>query len=148
MDKNKVANAASKRKLRFFVGLTGFFEFATSFLLLFFPDAYKDLFGLSTAFDSYYIRQIGMFEFLVGSTILYGAFDRQIRPFAMCAIWFHVACLPFEAAYAVSRWQEGGLFPLSMAFFVIFHIVMLSFLIPAFRKCGYRFFETAIHGAG
>ncbi len=129
---------AGEKRLRVFVGLTGLFEFGTSFLMLFFPDFYKAMFGLDPAFDSYFVRQIGMFQFLVGSSILYGAFDRQLRPFAMLAIWFHVVCLPFEASYAVARWSEGGLFPLSMAFFVVFHIVMLGLLIPQFRACGFQ----------
>lgn len=130
-----------EKGLRTVVFLTGFFEFGTSFLLLFFPGVYEALFNVPAGFDRYYIRQIGMFEFLVGSFILYGAFDRQLRPFALMALWFHVACLPFEFAYAVARRGDHGLFDLSMWFFVVFHIVMLSFLIPLLKKNQIKIFD-------
>lgn len=130
------------RKLRLFVFLTGLLEGGTGVVLFFFPGVYKALFGLDPSFDDYFIRQIGMFELLVGSFIAYGAFDRELRPFALYAIYFHVLCLPFEGWLALTL-QPHDLFWLSFVLFVVFHVVMLSFLIPLYRRSGFPWLAPA-----
>lgn len=126
----------SEKALRVVVFLTGLFEGGTSILMLFFPGVYEAMYGLSPDFDTYYLRQIGMFQFLVGSFILWGAFDRQLRPFALFAVYFHVVCLIFEGTYAFFIFQDHDLQYWTFVFFVVFHIVMITLLTIFMRRSG------------
>jgi hypothetical protein len=124
-----MADASGARALRIVVFVVGLGEFLTSILLLFFPNLYKEIFGLAPDFNSYYIQQIGMFQFLVGSAILIGSRQAE-NP----AVWFNVVSAVFWVYYLFSYPGGHELFRTVVIGFLIYHTIMTAVLLTLIRK--------------
>ncbi|MFL6236709.1 MAG: hypothetical protein ACJ76N_26505 [Thermoanaerobaculia bacterium] len=124
------------KALRIVVFLVGLGEFLTSVLLLFLPQTYKAIFGLAPDFDSYYIQQIGMFQFLVGSAILIGSRQAENPPVFRFAVYFNVVSLVFWVYFLLSRGWQPDLFHYSVAGFMVYHTVMTAILFAVGRRAG------------
>ncbi|MFL6260258.1 MAG: hypothetical protein ACJ76Y_11150 [Thermoanaerobaculia bacterium] len=124
------------KALRIVVFLVGLGEFLTSVLLLFLPQTYKAIFGLAPGFDSYYIQQIGMFQFLVGSAILIGSRQAENPPVFRFAVYFNVVSLVFWVYFLLSRGWQPDLFHYSVAGFMVYHTVMTAILFAVGRRAG------------
>ena len=126
--------ASGVKALRIVVFVGGLGEFLTSILLLFFPGVYKSVFGLAPDFDSYYIQQIGMFQFLVGSALLVGSRQAENPAVSRFAVYFNVVSLVFWVYYLLSHPGQEGLFHTVVIIFLIYHTVMTAVLGSAMRK--------------
>lgn len=133
-----MADASGVRALRIVVFLVGLGEFLTSVLLLFFPEAYKRIFDIPAGFDSYYIQQIGMFQFLVGSAILLGSRQAENPPVYRFAVYFNVVSLVFWLYY-LAAYPGEGLFRTVVIGFLIYHTVMTAVLLTLIRRLPERY---------
>jgi hypothetical protein len=124
------------KALRIVVFLVGLGEFLTSILLLFLPQTYKAIFGLAPDFDSYYIQQIGMFQFLVGSAILIGSRQAENPPVFRFAVYFNVVSLVFWIYFLLSRGWQPDLFHYTVVGFLVYHTVMTAVLFAVGRRAG------------
>ena len=129
-----MADASGARALRIVVFVVGLGEFLTSILLLFFPDLYKEIFGLAPDFNSYYIQQIGMFQFLVGSAILIGSRQAENPAVYRFAVWFNVVSAVFWVYYLFSYPGGHELFRTVVIGFLIYHVTMTTILLTLIRK--------------
>jgi hypothetical protein len=131
-----MAEASGVKALRIVVFVVGLGEFLTSILLLFLPQQYKSIFGLAPDFDSYYIQQIGMFQFLVGTAILAGSRQAENPAVFRFAVWFNVVSLIFWIYFLLSRGWQPDLFHYSVAGFMVYHTVMTAVLLAVGRRAG------------
>ena len=131
-----MAETSGVKALRVVVFVVGLGELLTSILLLFLPQTYKALFGLAPDFDSYYIQQIGMFQFLVGSALLAGSRQGENPAVFRFAVWFNLVSLVFWIYYLLSRGWQPGLFDYSVAGFMVYHAVMIAVLFVVGRRAG------------
>jgi hypothetical protein len=131
-----MAEASGVKALRIVVFVVGLGELLTSILLLFLPQTYKAIFGLAPDFDSYYIQQIGMFQFLVGTAILAGSRQAESPPVFRFAVWFNVVSLVFWIYFLLSRGWRPDLFHYSVAGFMVYHAVMTAVLFVVGRRAG------------
>jgi hypothetical protein len=122
------------KMLRIVVFVVGLGEFLTSILLLFLPGLYKSVFGLSPSFDSYYIQQIGMFQFLVGSAILVGSRQAENPVVSRFAVYFNIVSLVFWVYYILSQPGPSGLFRTVVIGFIGYHTVMTAILVAVARR--------------
>lgn len=129
-----MADASGARALRFVVFVVGLGEFLTSILLLFFPATYKEIFGLAPDFNSYYIQQIGMFQFLVGSAILIGSRQAENPAVYRFAVWFNVVSAVFWVYYLFSYPGDHQLFHMVVIGFLIYHVIMTAILLTLIRR--------------
>src|SRR3954469_16969002 len=112
-----MAETSGVKALRIVVFVVGLGELLTSILLLFLPQTYKAIFGLAPDFDFYYIQQIGMFQFLVGTADLAGRRPGENPAFFLFAVWFSVAWTVFWVYYLLSRGCQPDLFHYTVAGF-------------------------------
>src|SRR3954453_1253788 len=131
-----MAETSGVKALRVVVFVVGLGELLTSILLLFLPQTYKALFGLAPDFDSYYIQQIGMFQFLVGTAILAGSRQAENPAVFRFAVWFNVVSLIFWIYFLLSRGWQPDLFHYSVAGFMVYHTVMTAVLLAVGRRAG------------
>lgn len=129
-----MAEASGVRALRIVVFVVGLGEFLTSILLLFLPGLYKEIFGLAPDFDSYYIQQIGMFQFLVGSAILIGSRQAENPAVHRFAVYFNVVSAVFWVYFLLSRPWQGDLFHYVVIGFLIYHVIMTAILLAMIRR--------------
>jgi hypothetical protein len=122
------------KMLRIVVFVVGLGEFLTSILLLFLPGLYKSIFGLPPSFESYYIQQIGMFQFLVGSAILVGSRQAENPVVSRFAVYFNVVSLVFWVYYILSQPGPSGLFRTVVIGFIVYHTVMTAILVAVARR--------------
>jgi hypothetical protein len=122
------------KMLRIVVFVVGLGEFLTSILLLFLPGLYKSVFGLAPSFESYYIQQIGMFQFLVGSAILVGSRQAENPVVSRFAVYFNVVSLVFWVYYILSQPGPSGLFRTVVIGFIVYHTVMTAILMAVARR--------------
>jgi hypothetical protein len=131
-----MAEASGLKALRIVVFVVGLGELLTSILLLFLPSTYKSIFGLAPDFDSYYIQQIGMFQFLVGSSILIGSRQAENPAVFRFAVYFNVVSLVFWIYFLLSRGWQPDLFHYSVAGFMVYHAVMTAILLAVGKRAG------------
>jgi hypothetical protein len=131
-----MAEASGVKALRIVVFVVGLGEFLTSILLLFLPQTYKSIFGLAPDFDSYYIQQIGMFQFLVGTAILAGSRQAENPAVFRFAVWFNVVSLVFWIYFLLSRGWQPDLFHYSVVGFMVYRAVMTAVLFVVGRRAG------------
>ncbi|HEY9422597.1 MAG TPA: hypothetical protein VIW92_14370 [Thermoanaerobaculia bacterium] len=129
-----MADASGVRALRTVVFVVGLGEFLTSILLLFFPETYKEIFGLAPDFNSYYIQQIGMFQFLVGSAILIGSRQAENPAVNRFAVYFNVISAIFWVYYLFSYPGGHQLFHTIVIGFLVYHVTMTAILLAVIRK--------------
>ncbi|MFL6195888.1 MAG: hypothetical protein ACJ75H_17040 [Thermoanaerobaculia bacterium] len=130
------AEASGVRALRVLVFVIGLGEFLTSILLLFFYNEYKRIFGLPPGFDNYYIQQIGMFQFLVGSSILIGSRQVENPLVSRFALYFNIVSIAFWIYFLASGMQQGELFHDTVIGFLVYHTIMTVALIVLRRRAG------------
>jgi hypothetical protein len=133
-----MAEAAGVKALRIVVFVVGLGEFLTSILLLFMYGEYKRLFGLPPGFDNYYIQQIGMFQFLVGSSILMASRQAENPLVSRFTIYFNVVSLVFWIYFLLSRAWVSDAFHLFVAGFLVYHTIMTAVLLALTRRAGVR----------
>jgi hypothetical protein len=133
-----MAEASGLKALRIVVLVVGLGELLTSILLLFLPQQYKAIFGLAPDFDSYYIQQIGMFQFLVGSALLAGSRQAENPAVFRFAVYFNVVSLLFWIYCLLSRGWQPDLFHFSVAGFLVYHPVMTALLLVVGKRAGVR----------
>jgi len=131
-----MAESGGIKALRIVVLVVGLGELLTSVLLLFFPQEYKAIFGLAPDFDSYYIQQIGMFQFLVGSALLAGSRQAENPAVFRFAVWFNAVSLVFWIYFLLSRGWQADLFHYTVAGFLVYHAVMIAVLLAVGRRAG------------
>jgi|1185.fasta_scaffold562781_1 hypothetical protein len=131
-----MAETSGVKALRIVVFVVGLGELLTSILLLFLPQTYKAIFGLAPDFDSYYIQQIGMFQFLVGSAILAGSRQAENPAVFRFAVWFNVVSAVFWVYYLLSRGWQPDLFHYTVAGFLVYHVVMTGVLFAVRKRAG------------
>ena len=129
-----------EKALRVVVFVTGLGEFLTSFVMLFLAGLYSKIYGLPADFDPYYLRQIGMFQFLVGGYILVGSFDVANRTHVRFALAFHLVSLTFESIYVLFILTQHDLQFFTMLFFIAYHIPMAAVLVGLMRRLEIDFF--------
>lgn len=128
--------ASGVRALRIVVFIVGLGEFLTSILLLGFPGVYKAAFGLPPDFDDYFIRQIGMFQFLVGSAILVGSRKGENPFVCRFAVYFNIVSALFWIHHLSIRTHDSPLFHDVVIGFLIYHTVMTVVLVVMMRRAG------------
>jgi hypothetical protein len=131
-----MAETSGVKALRIVVFVVGLGELLTSILLLFLPQTYKAIFGLAPDFDSYYIQQIGMFQFLVGTAILAGSRQAENPAVFRFAVWFNVVSAVFWVYYLLSRGWQPDLFHYTVAGFLVYHLVMTGVLFAVWKRAG------------
>lgn len=124
------------KALRIVVFVVGLGELLTSILLLFLPGLYKQIFGLPADFDSYYIQQIGMFQFLVGSAILMASRQAENPLVGRFAVYFNVVSAVFWVYYLLSRPWQSDFFHIFVVTFLVYHVIMTLILLAVMRRAG------------
>jgi len=124
------------KALRIVVFVVGLGELLTSILLLFFPDAYKAIFGVSPLLDTYYVQQIGMFQFLVGSSILIGSRQAENPAVFRFAVYFNVVSIVFWIYFLLSRGWQPDLFHYTVVGFLVYHVAMTAVLFAVGKRAG------------
>ena len=137
---NKSLSAPLLKGLIIFSGLA---EFLTALFMLFGADLFIEIYELPENFDPYYIRQIGMFQFLAGLFILKGGFQfpKQIG-LIQFTLGFHFISLIFEATYVIFIRTEHDLLYYSMISFILFHIPMIIAITKLMRINNIPFWTT------
>jgi hypothetical protein len=124
------------KALRIVVFVVGLGELLTSVLLLFLPGLYKQIFGLPAEFDTYYIQQIGMFQFLVGSAILMASRQAENPLVGRFAVYFNVVSAVFWVYYLLSRPWQSDFFHTVVVGFLVYHVIMTLILAAVMKRAG------------